>query len=122
MKEALDALIDAIVADYSRWTFAPVDRFEKGTGLNADAGRKAARDRVNEFRDKLSIRDGQKYVKVIIDNSVWGFIVKVNDPPFARGDILKAESWSRPARNKARGNIITGDLSWVRWTGPEYLR
>ena len=25
-----------------------------------------------------------------------------------------------PARNKARGNVIDGDLSWVRWTG-EYL-
>lgn len=117
-----DPLIDAIVADYSRWTFASVDRFEKETGLNADAGRKAARDRVNDFRAKLTTHDGQKYVKVISDNSVWGFIVKAGDPAFAEGDILKAADWSRPARNEARGNIITGDLSKVRWTGPEYLK
>ncbi len=54
---------------------------------------------------------------------VWGFIVKTDtDKKFRKGDILKAASWAAPARNKARGNILEGDFSWVRWTGPEYLR
>jgi len=52
--------------------------------------------------------------------SVWGFIVKADDKLFKAGDILKAASWSAPARNKPRGNVFT-DLSWVQWTGPAYL-
>ena len=44
-----------------------------------------------------------------------------DDQKFKAGDLLKAASWAAPARNKARGNILKGDYSWVRWTGPEYL-
>lgn len=112
-----DPLLDAIVADYAKFT----NRCMGGEPASADAllERNA---RIDAFAAKLSISDGQKYVKVISDNSVWGFIVKAGDPAFAEGDILKAADWSRPARNKARGNIITGDLSKVRWTGPEYLK
>jgi hypothetical protein len=52
---------------------------------------------------------------------VWGFIQKEDDKKFRAGDILKAASWAAPARNKARGNVLDEDFSWVRWTGPEYL-
>lgn len=61
-------------------------------------------------------------MKIITGNSVWGFVVNTNsDKLFQYGDILKAASWKTPARNKARGNVLNGDFSWVRWTGTEYL-
>ena len=80
---------------------------------------------VGEFIDNLLVEEGRKYLKITkkLGNQtmVWGFIVKEDDKKFRAGDILKAASWSAPARNKARGNILDGDFSWVRWTGPEYL-
>ena len=79
-----------------------------------------------EFRDSLAIEEGSKYLKITkrlgTQRMAWGFVVKTeSDKLFKQGDILKAASWSAPARNKARGNILQGDFSWVRWTGPEYL-
>jgi hypothetical protein len=79
------------------------------------------RKMIEEFNKSLSYTDGKKYIKIIRENSVWGFIVKDSDNKFKRGDILKAAGWATPAKNKARGNIIDQDFSWVRWTGPEYL-
>ena len=78
-----------------------------------------------EFADSLAVEEGRKYLKVIkklgSQTMVWGFVQKEDDKKFRAGDILKAAGWAAPARNKARGNVIDGDLSWVRWTGPEYL-
>ena len=80
---------------------------------------------VGEFIDNLLVEEGRKYLKITkkLGNQtmVWGFIVKQDDKKFRAGDILKAASWAAPARNKARGNILDGDFSMVRWTGPEYL-
>ncbi len=81
---------------------------------------------VDDFINNLYVEEGRKYLKIIkkLGNQemVWGFIVKTeSDKMFKQGDILKAASWSAPARNKPRGNILRGDFSWVRWTGPEYL-
>ena len=80
---------------------------------------------VEEFINNLVVEEGRKYLKIVkkLGNQemVWGFIVKEDDKKFRAGDILKAASWSAPARNKARGNILEEDFSWVRWTGPEYL-
>ena len=86
---------------------------------------------VEEFIDSLVVEEGRKYLKIVkslgSQRMVWGFIVKEDEEPkagshtFKAGDILKAASWNAPARNKPRGNIIQGDFSWVRWTGPEYL-
>ena len=82
-------------------------------------------EKVGEFIDSLLVEEGRKYLKITkkLGNQtmVWGFIVKEDDKKFRAGDILKAASWAAPARNKARGNILDGDFSWVRWTGPEYL-
>ena len=82
-------------------------------------------EKVGEFINSLLVEEGRKYLKITkkLGNQtmVWGFIVKQDDKKFRAGDILKAASWASPARNKARGNILDGDFSWVRWTGPEYL-
>ncbi len=79
---------------------------------------------VDDFRESLTVEEGRKYLKIVkkLGNQqmVWGFIVKADDKKFKAGDILKAASWSAPARNKARGNILDGGYQ-IRWTGPEYL-
>jgi len=101
----------------------------------ADFARKYPEDgdqtRVIEFAESIEFEEGRKYIKVTkkLGNQtmVWGFIVKEDQPvkegkhTFKAGDMLKAASWSAPARNRPRGNILQGDFSWVRWTGPEYL-
>lgn len=81
--------------------------------------------------DNLRVEEGRKYLKItqtlLGQETVWGFVVKEDLPVkegrwnFKAGDILKAASWSAPALNKPRGNVLRGDFSWVRWTGPEYL-
>ena len=73
------------------------------------------------FEDSFTIKQGKKYIKIIRDNGVWGFIVNTdNDTKFKRGDILKAAGWNAPARNAARGNIF--EEYSVAWTGPHYLK
>ena len=78
-----------------------------------------------EMLNNLHVEEGRKYLKIVKkmgnQEMVWGFVVKKDDKKFRAGDILKAAGWAAPARNKARGNILDGDFSWVRWTGPEYL-
>ncbi len=80
----------------------------------------------SEFRDSFRLENGQKYAKVISKNSVFAFIVKEDmktkygQPMFKKGDILKAASWSAPAKNRARGNILEGNYP-IQWTGPLYL-
>ena len=65
----------------------------------------------------LKLSRDQKYIKVIRENSVWGFIVNTdNDKVFKKGDILKAAGWNAPARNAARGNVYDDDY-YVQWTG-----
>ena len=80
-------------------------------------------DMVERFELNLSISRGSKYIKVIRDNSVWGFIVAGDgDAKFHKGDILKPASWAAPARNKARGNVISGNFRGCTWIGPAYLQ
>jgi len=106
MNDSIQTLITKINEDWDRWT-------------------KSA-DITNVPKSEILVQEGSKYIKIVRSDSqdmVWGFIVKTDtDKKFRKGDILKAASWAAPARNKARGNILEGDFSWVRWTGPEYLR
>ena len=73
------------------------------------------------WRTTLSTRKGSKYIKILAEDSghgnrrVWGFVEKSN------GDILKPESWSRPAKNN-RGNIFDEDpLLFISKYGPAYM-
>ena len=108
-------LIKHCIKDYERWSSAngtiEISNFssrqiERGLGMHA--------------------KKGSKYIKVMKDMgngqlSVWGFIVaSENDKKFQVGDILMAAGWRGPARNKARGNVLTGNFG-SSWTGPNYL-
>jgi hypothetical protein len=111
MKNEINALFEVIKKDYAM--------FMGRVGDNA--GRAVNERMIADFNEGLRFEEGRKYVKVITGNSVWGFIVAVeNDKKFRKGDILKAAGWNAPARNAPRGNIIDGGYD-VRWTGPNYL-
>ena len=72
----------------------------------------------------LCVRRGRKYDKICKRDGVevWGFVQLEDCDKFKKGDLLMAESWHKPTKNKARGNIITGDLSQVMHTGLRYLK
>lgn len=110
MNEAIARLIESIVADYANWT---------GKSFK-DGDTERGKDRIAKFADDISINVGKKYIKIIKDGSVWGFVVNTeNDKNFKYGDILKAASWATPARNALRGNVF--ENYEIRWTGPNYL-
>ena len=70
---------------------------------------------------ETTVTEGPTYFKVISNawgsKSVHSFVVKQDGPKFKAGDILKAASFKAPALNFARGNVLTGDFSRIRWTG-----
>lgn len=104
---AMDELLERIREDYRNWG--------KGEELTPTQAKM-----VEKFNNGLRIEEGRKYIKVIADYSVWGFIMKEDDKKFKAGDILKAAGYNAPARNAARGNIFDENYV-VRWTGPLYL-
>lgn len=112
MQNEMIQLLDTIKADYVRF----MTRNGKVTELSNHQ-----KDMIVDFNLGLEIKEGKKYIKVISNRSVWGFIVKDDtDKKFRKGDILKAAGYNAPARNAARGNIVDGGYT-VQWTGPLYL-
>ena len=109
-------LIKHCIDDYEKWSTA------NGTKEISNYGAKEIERGLG-----FSVRKGSKYIKIVkelsngMQESVWGFIVaSENDKKFQVGDILMAAGWRGPARNKARGNVLTGNFG-SRWTGPNYL-
>ena len=112
MLNEMTQLLETIKTEYVRFTS------RNGTKELSEINKRM----IAEFNEGLEYSVGQKYIKVISNRSVWGFIVNTdNDKKFKRGDILKAAGWNAPARNAARGNILDGNYS-VCWTGPHYLK
>jgi len=112
--ENLDKLFAAIIADYERSSAAAIA-----------AGNTYVVDRVEKMKAGtiLYAETGKKYIRVVLDGSVWGFIVNThNDPKFKYGDILLAAGWKAPAKNHARGNVIDGNFKTISWTGPAYCK
>jgi len=110
MNTALENLLENIKTDYYNWTSR--NGTKELTHINLDM--------IEEFNNGLSWTVGSKYIKVISNGGVWGFVVNTeNDKKFRMGDILKAAGWNAPARNAARGNVFE-DYD-IRWTGPNYL-
>ena len=97
---AVDNLLENIVIKYNKWM-------------------------PDSYREcKPTLVCGRKFVKVIEDNSVWGFIAKkdgvLKGIPYFVGDVFKPASWSAPAKH-VRGSIFDNSTEWFDWTGPNYL-
>ena len=74
---------------------------------------------------KPILTNGRKFIKVIEDNSVWGFIAKKDGEhkglSMKVGDVFKPAGWASAAKY-TRGNIFDNNTDWFAWTGPNYLR
>ena len=111
---AISDLMTYCINDYVRWS--------------TNGGAKKLSDYFKKEVEKglgFKVKKGSKYIKILREQgsqeSVWGFIVaSEKDKKFQLGDILMAAGWRGPARNKARGNVLSGDYN-SRWTGPNYL-
>ena len=98
--EAMDNLLNNINTDY-----------HKGFPKNKDM--------------VLSLVAGRKFVKVVIEYSVWGFVAKKDGVhkglPMKPGDVFKPAGWASAAKH-TRGNIFDNSTDWFAWTGPNYLK
>ncbi len=107
IKTALRGYLDHIVDDYETW---------QNVGRNGRTEIQAKM--LEDFIRGLDFKMGKKYVKVVIKGSVHSFIVNTyDDPKFKFGDILKAASYSAPAKNFTRGNIFEGKFGRISWAG-----
>ena len=101
---ALTNLLENIQADYDNWC----DGTKYGSMRDA----------------KLSTKVGRKFIKIVRDNSVWGFVSRVDGThkglPLKVGDVLKAAGWRAPAKH-TRSNIFDNNQDYFQWTGPNYL-
>ena len=72
----------------------------------------------------LKVKPGSKFDKIIMDNSVWGFVAKKDGVhkgiSYDEGDVFKAAGWRAPAKH-VRGSIYDTNTDWYAWTGPNYL-
>ena len=102
--KAMDRLLDNIHKDYQGWS----GRIEYSSGAE---------------KADITIKPGRKFIKIIRENSVWGFVAKDDGMhkgvPMKMGDVLKAASWNAPAKH-TRGNIFDNNQDYFRWTGPDY--
>lgn len=93
--------LDYIKADYAKWkTDSPYrDEF------------------IADFNAGLRVEVGSKFIKVVSNGSAHSFICLRDMGKFTKGDILKAASWAAPAKNFPRGNTMSRNFGFVRWTG-----
>ena len=112
MQKEIAKLTKAIKQDYIRWMTK--DHTEELTGYFKEVA--------ENFDENIKVTEGKKYIKIVHDNCVWGFIVKQDFKHFFKGDILKPAGFNAPTLNKARGNIFHMDNLSVRWTGANYLK
>ena len=84
MQNEIQTLIQKCKADYTKFVTA------SGRGTpepDSYFGKTLA-----NFENSFTIKEGKKYIKIIRDNGVWGFIVKEDGPKFKKGDILKLQA------------------------------
>ena len=117
MRNEIEVLLEAMRADYKRWTYAAKGR---GAFSNPDI----EKEMTENYCNGLEVTEGSRYWKITgtsgsgAQRSVKGFICKAGDKKFLEGDMLKPAGCAAPARNFARGNVLTGKgVKMVRWTG-----
>jgi len=71
----------------------------------------------------IQIKWGNKYAKIIVGISAWGFIAltdgKIGKHPHKQGDLLRAATWNAPAAI-GRGSILDGSATYNTY-GPNYM-
>jgi hypothetical protein len=119
MHYAVNAYMDVCKKDYLMWTARCAKiRADGPKAQGQDALSDIEKRMVDEYNDGITFKVGKKYIKVMTERSVHGFIVNTdNDADFKLGDILKAASYNAPARNFARGNALRGIFNNMQWTG-----
>ena len=110
LDQGIKNLVAGAKADYNKWS----------TNAHGEQSQ-WAKDSVADWDNKIKIREGKKYIKIIRENSVFAFIVKEDFKHFKKGDILKPAGWNAPALNSPRGNVLKGNYP-IQWTGPLYLK
>ena len=112
----VEVLVEAIKTDYRGY----MDTCAGGWSGKGEMNETQTK-MVDEFENSFEVSEGAKYIKIKRKSGgVWGFVVKQDDDKFCAGDILKPASYNAPARNAARGNVLTGYT--VTWTGPNYIK
>jgi|TARA_B110000196_G_C20894993_1_gene543170 hypothetical protein len=117
-KERVDLLLENIGKNYDSWNGIEPPREMDELTL------KIKTESSERFKETLKLSHGRKYIKVLHDSSVWGFIAVTDGIlkgiPYKFGDVFKAASWRGPAKH-VRGSIFLDRTDWFHWTGPEYL-
>ena len=117
-KERVDILLKNIGKDYDSWTkIEPLREMD-------ESSLKIKKESSERFKKGLKLSHGRKYIKVMENNRVWGFIAATDGIlkgiPYKFGDVFKAASWRAPAKH-VRGSIFLDRTDWFHWTGPMYI-
>ena len=79
-----------------------------------------SKEQVDNWDNKTKVSEGKKYIKIVQDTGVFAFVMKEDSGRFKKGDILKPAGYRAPAKNSARGNVLSGNY-YIQWTGPLYM-
>lgn len=110
LDEGIKNLMNGAKQDYHRWSSSGKE--EMGS---------YSKEQLDKWDDSIKVKEGQKYIKIVRDNSVFAFICKTDFKHFKIGDILKPAGYNAPALNQPRGNVLKGNYP-IQWTGPLYLK
>ena len=112
LEQGINNMMSGAKADY--------ERFHTSNGRKEIVPGSYGDTELKEYDSKTRVDIGKKFIKVVQGNGVFAFIVKEDTDKFKKGDILKPAGFNAPAKNSARGNILSGNY-YIQWTGPLYM-